>query len=111
MPALGGPSSTAFHSSGEKAVFDVIRSFFPVDVTRENMWSRSSPGPGRPTPAEGHGCAQRPARPGTGLDSASGRWMSLQCLVHQLAQLRADGVRAGWQELGEERDGQLFGRV
>jgi hypothetical protein len=28
MPALGGPSSTTFHSSGEKAAFAVIRNSF-----------------------------------------------------------------------------------
>src|SRR5208283_2460308 len=35
MPALGGPSSTTFHSSGEKASFDVIRSSFPIDANQE----------------------------------------------------------------------------
>src|SRR5712692_2465148 len=50
MPALGGPSSTTFHSSGEKAAFDVIRSSFRIDaesataqVHRRNARSRSSP--------------------------------------------------------------------
>jgi hypothetical protein len=28
IPALGGPSSTTFHSSGEKADFEVIRGSF-----------------------------------------------------------------------------------
>jgi hypothetical protein len=28
IPALGGPSSTTFHSSGEKAALDVIRGSF-----------------------------------------------------------------------------------
>src|ERR1035438_8036408 len=39
------------------------------------------------------------------------RGLAGQGLVHQLAQLRADGVRAGWKKLGKERDGQLFSRV
>src|SRR5260370_20320751 len=94
MPALGGPSSTTFHSSGEKAAFAVIRSSFPIGAKlgttyarRRNARSRSSPGRSPPTPALGDRCAQVRQAAGlgaehSGLDlqegaliSRTGRWV------------------------------------
>ena len=57
----------------------------------------------------GHTSTVRPAAHSSA--SRGSRRLAGQCLVHKLAQLRADRVRAGGKKLGKERDGQLFGWV
>src|ERR1035437_1555603 len=95
MPALGGPSSTIFHSSGEKAAFAVIRSSFPIGAKlgtiyarRRNARSRSSPGleptdtsPGRQM------CSSPPGPPGWDQSIAGLTFTTARC-----EPLRTDGL-------------------